>query len=125
MKELNLDDPTFKWELLVTDCFYFWLCEQDKGTKNCILSALERLRLFGPYLARPYADHIKGSNYKNMKELRVQYQGKVIRAFFAFDPLRKAIVLCAGDKSNDKLFYEKMLKLADKEFKNYLASLEE
>lgn len=125
MKELNLDNPTFKWELLVTDCFYSWLCEQDRSTKNCILSALERLRLFGPYLARPYADHIKGSGYKNMKELRVQHQGKAIRAFFAFDPLRKAIVLCAGDKSNDKLFYEKMLKLADKEFRNYLASLEE
>ena len=42
-----------------------------------------------------------------MKELRIQYAGRPIRAFFAFDPVRQAIVLCAGDKSNDKAFYEK------------------
>ena len=39
-----------------------------------------------------------------MKELRIQEKGCPIRAFFAFDPERKAIILCAGDKSNDKTF---------------------
>lgn len=59
-----------------------------------------------------------------MKELRIQHQGKPLRAFFAFDPLRQAIVLCAGDKSNDKQFYKRMIALADTEFAAYLANLE-
>ena len=54
---------------------------------------------------------IKGSRYKNMKELRVQYFGHLIRAFYAFDLIRRAIVLCADDKSNDKRFYDKLATL--------------
>ena len=59
-----------------------------------------------------------------MKELRIQYAGRPIRAFFAFDPVRQAIVLGAGDKSNDKTFYEKMIRIADTEFSLHLTSLE-
>jgi hypothetical protein len=36
-------------------------------------------------LARLYADTVNGSCYSNMKELRVQSKGDLIRAFFAFD----------------------------------------
>lgn len=61
-----------------------------------------------------------------MKELRVQYSGEPIRAFFAFDPLRQAIVLCAGNKGgNEKRFYKQMLPIADTEFTIHLKSLEE
>lgn len=59
-----------------------------------------------------------------MKELRIHYAGRPIRAFFAFDPVRQAIVLCAGDKSNDKMFYERLIRIADKEFSIHLAALE-
>ncbi|HDY8067388.1 TPA: type II toxin-antitoxin system RelE/ParE family toxin [Vibrio vulnificus] len=31
-----------------------------------------------------------------VKELRVQSNGKPIRAFFAFDPERTGIILCGG-----------------------------
>ncbi|MGP1929054.1 MAG: type II toxin-antitoxin system RelE/ParE family toxin, partial [Arsenophonus sp. ER-BJ3-MAG3] len=66
-----------------------------------------------------------GSRFANMKELRVQSNGRPIRAFFAFDPVRKAIVLCAGDKTgvNQKRFYQSMIKLADKEYKQHLEEL--
>ncbi len=73
---------------------------------------------------RPYADTVKGSRYKNMKELRVQFSGRPIRAFYAFDPIRRAIVLCAGDKSNDKRFYEKLVRIAEDEFTAHLNTLE-
>ena len=39
-----------------------------------------------------------------MKELRVQHKVKLLRAFFAFDPLRQAVVLCTGDKIGKKRF---------------------
>lgn len=67
---------------------------------------------------------MKGSRYKNMKELRVQFSGRPIRAFYAFDPIRRAIVLCAGDKSNDKRFYEKLVRIAEDEFTAHLNTLE-
>ncbi|HCB1585753.1 TPA: type II toxin-antitoxin system RelE/ParE family toxin, partial [Citrobacter freundii] len=62
----------------------------------------------------------------NMKELRVQHQGSPIRAFFAFDPSRYGIVLCAGDKTglNEKKFYKEMIRLADAEYRNHLISKE-
>ncbi|OLV71818.1 addiction module toxin RelE, partial [Acinetobacter baumannii] len=45
-----------------------------------------------------------------------------IRGFFAFDPERKAIVLCAGDKKglNEKAFYKEMIKIADEQYEQYL-----
>ncbi|HEL4900165.1 TPA: type II toxin-antitoxin system RelE/ParE family toxin, partial [Escherichia coli] len=43
-------------------------------------------------------------------------------AFFAFDPARRGIVLCAGDKTglNEKKFYRDMIKLADSEYRKHL-----
>lgn len=88
------------------------------------MADLAKLKVYGPELPRPYADTIKGSRYKNMKELRVQFSGNPIRAFYAFDPIRRAIVLCAGDKTNDKRFYEKLVRIAEGEFEAHLKTLE-
>lgn len=50
-----------------------------------------------------------------LKELRIQHRGRPLRAFFAFDPLRQAVVLCAGDKTgNDKRFYKEMVPMAER-----------
>ncbi|EHS4186357.1 type II toxin-antitoxin system RelE/ParE family toxin [Escherichia coli] len=60
--------------------------------------------------------------HPNMKELRVQFAGEPIRAFFAFDPNRMAIVLCAGNKAgqNEKRFYKDMINLADSEYSKHI-----
>lgn len=91
-----------------------------------MLAALKILREFGPHLGRPQVDTVKGSKYPNMKELRVQFSGHPVRAFFAFDPERRAIVLCAGEKTgvNEKRFYKEMIKCADAEFSHYLENKE-
>ncbi|MEG9499016.1 type II toxin-antitoxin system RelE/ParE family toxin [Mannheimia indoligenes] len=120
----ELDNQLSQWKVIFTDCFKKWMIEQDVETRKSVLSSLKRLEMFGPALTRPYADTLKNSAYKKMKELRVQHKGKPIRVFFAFDPLRQAIVLCAGDKSNDKQFYVRMLRLAEQEFSHYLNNLE-
>lgn len=104
--------------------FEAWMCEQEPGLQERMLAALSNLETYGPRLKRPYADTVHGSQYTNMKELRVQFSGQPIRAFFAFDPERHAIVLCAGDKSNDKQFYYSMIQIADDEFTGHLARLE-
>ena len=64
-----------------------------------IKASLDELRLRGPALGRPFADTVKGSRHRNMKELRSM--GGNLRALFAFDHRRRAIVLVGGDKTND------------------------
>lgn len=114
-----------EWVVLVTDRFKIWLVNQDESVREAVLAALNNLRFYGHNLSRPYADTVKGSKFANMKELRIQHKGKPLRAFFAFDPRRQAIVLCAGDKSNDKQFYKRMIEIADSEFAAYLKTLGE
>ena len=63
------------------------------------------------------------SKFTNIKELRVQHRGKPLRAFFAFDPLRQAIVLCIGDKGGKKRFYKEMLDIADQQYELHLSTL--
>jgi len=89
-----------------------------------VLASLIVLREKGPMLSRPYADTVKGSCHNNMKELRVQSKGDPIRVFFAFDPTRSGILLCAGNKAgSEKRFYEVMIPIADREFTAHLKQL--
>jgi hypothetical protein len=120
--QLIMDDRM--WKVLLGRVFEQWLDEQDEGLQEKIFADLLNLQNYGPHLPHPYVDTVKGSQYKNMKELRIQYAGRPVRAFFAFDPERQAIVLCAGDKSNKKYFYERLIRIADEEFSTHLAALE-
>lgn len=114
-----------RWIVVFSSVFEAWFLEQNEGLQEKILADLLRLQSFCPSLSRPYADTLYGSRYNNMKELRIQYSGSPVRAFFAFDPLRRAIVLCAGNKANDKRFYEKMVQLADETYSEHLSRLED
>ena len=96
--------------------------DQADDVQERVLAGLVALQTGGPNVGRPLVDTVNASKFKNMKELRVQYCGEPIRAFFAFDPLRQAIVLCAG---NEKRFYKQMLPIAGTEFTTHLKSLEE
>lgn len=110
------------WEVETTDVFDCWFEEQTEALREDMLAAMVILSEYGPQLSRPFADTVNGSAFSNMKELRVQHQGNPIRAFFAFDPSRHAIVLCAGDKTglNERRFYKEMIKLADAEYRKHL-----
>jgi len=112
------------WEVELTDVFKQWMQVQEASLKKRIAASLLNLQQYGPALPRPYADTVKGSRYTNMKELRIQHSGHPVRAFYAFDPLRKAVVLCAGDKTGDKQFYTRMISLADAVFCQHLADIE-
>ena len=80
------------------------------------------LEQFGPQLGRPRVDTLKGSSHANMKELRFDPNDGIWRVAFAFDPMRKAIVLVAGDKSggSEKRFYKQLIAKADKRFDDHL-----
>ncbi len=113
------------WDVITTDRFDEWFDSLDDTDRTNVIAGMLLLETKGPSLPRPYADTIEGSVFPNMKELRIQSKGKPLRAFFAFDPKRKAVVLCAGNKTgNEKRFYKQMIPIADKEYRNHLANLE-
>lgn len=92
-----------------------------------LLVKIELLREFGPHLGRPHADTLNGSQYSNMKELRLRADGGAWRVAYAFDPMRHAILLVAGDKSgsSESRFYRSLIDKADERFADHLAGLEE
>jgi hypothetical protein len=85
-------------------------------------AAFGKLEEFGPALRRPQSGTLRGSRYRNMKELRSV--GGNFRALYAFDPRRRAIVLLGGDKTNDwNGWYERNIPRADKRYEQHLRSL--
>jgi hypothetical protein len=114
------------WSVRTTDFFVSWFNEQDRDMQLDILAALNLLKQDGTHLGRPYVDTVYASKIVNMKELRVQSHGRPIRAFFVFDPKRRAIVLCAGNKEgkNEKRFYKTMIITAEKEYQKHLSLIE-
>jgi hypothetical protein len=56
-----------------------------------------------------------------LRELRIQSGGQPLRAFYAFDPVRQAVLLTGGDKTGDDRFYRKMIAEATALWNDYLA----
>jgi len=111
------------WEILISDEYERWFLTLTESEQIDVQAMVEVLEVKGPNLARPYADTIKGTKkVKNLKELIIQHVGKPYRVFYAFDPKRRAVLLCGGrkDGSKDKLFYKRMVPLAEAEFVHHL-----
>ncbi|MBW6487138.1 MAG: type II toxin-antitoxin system RelE/ParE family toxin [Syntrophobacterales bacterium] len=116
------------WKILQTKQFGEWFAGSDnvdEDVRESIYALMEVLKSIGPNLGRPYVDSVKGSRHENMKELRVQSEGRPFRIFFAFDPFRQAVLLIGGNKTGDKRFYARMLPIADALYDHYLQDLGE
>jgi hypothetical protein len=46
-----------------------------------------------------------------------------LRVLYAFDPVRRAVLLLGGDKTGDKRFYERLVPLAEQIFAQYLKEI--
>ncbi len=70
-------------------------------------------------------DTLNGSRHANMKEMRFAAAGGEWRVAFAFDPVRRAMLLVAGDKSggSGRRFYRELIRKADERFDLHLARL--
>ena len=117
------------WQILLVEEVAEWfvdLTKNDPGTADLIEDAVDRLAAEGPTLGRPLVDRIQRSRHHNMKELRPGSTGSSeIRILFAFDPVRRAVLLVAGDKSgNWRGWYDTAIPLADNRYDVHLAELE-
>jgi hypothetical protein len=48
---------------------------------------------------------------------------KALRAFYAFDPRRTAILLIGDDKTGDDRFYKRMIPIADRLYDEHVAEI--
>jgi hypothetical protein len=90
----------------------------SESVRRHAYTLIEVLKIFGPGLARPHVDTIKGSKLNKMKELRFRADDGAWRIAFAFDAKRQAILLVGGDKSGvskDK-FYRGLIEIAQRRF---------
>lgn len=62
--------------------------------------AVAKLEHYGPTLGRPYVDTLMGSKYPNMKELRVQHQGR-------------PYLILGGEKKGDANWYVDAIRRAE------------
>jgi hypothetical protein len=112
------------WELEL-ELIEGWLLDLDEGSYEQVVAALELLAERGPTLGRPLVDTVNESRHRNMKELRPGSQGRSeLRILFAFDPVRQAVMLVAGDKSgNWKKWYRDNIPAADDLFDEHTRKL--
>lgn len=113
------------WEVRTTEEFDRWFASLTDKERRMLAAPMAALQEEGPELGRPYVDSVQGSRHSNMKELRKK--ANPIRAFFAFDPERRAILLIGGrkDGSKGKRFYETMIATADDLLDKWLATIEQ
>lgn len=116
-----------EWEVSFHELFEQEFLDLPTAVRIELASYVGLLREKGFRLGRPEVDTLEGSRYANMKELRLKVLKVQWRFAFAFDPERRAIVLCGGSKSgvSQKLFYKRLINLADKRFGEHLAGLEQ
>lgn len=118
-----------EWEIvLVTevDAWFVDLAANDPASAALVERAIDLLAMEGPTLGRPMVDRVNASRHHNMKELRPGSSGaSEIRILFAFDPVRRAVLLVAGDRAgNWKGWYDVNIPLADKRYDEHLAELD-
>lgn len=110
------------WEVEFTPQAEQWFMGLGSEDANRIAAAFDELERRGPRLGRPFVDSIKGSRHHNMKEMRSI--GGHLRALFAFDPRRHAVVLLGGDKTGDwKGWYVRNIPRADRLYDQHLRNL--
>ena len=113
------------WTVEFHDDFEPEFLALESAVQDALLAVAKLLADYGPQLGRPYADTLKGSKHRNMKELRFEASDGEWRVAFAFDPRRRAILLVAGEKSggSQKRFYRQLIARADKRFSAHLDRL--
>jgi hypothetical protein len=114
--------PLSMVEVIATDEFADWYKELKAADADAVTFSVEILREKGIALGSPHSSSIEGSRHA-LRELRVQAGGRPLRVFYAFDPLRQAVLLLGGDKTGKRRFYEELAPKAEALFDQYLAEL--
>jgi hypothetical protein len=102
-----------------TSEFEEWFMALSDDDSDAVARVVDMLEMHGTALPFPYSSAIKGSKFA-LRELRVQSSGHPLRVFYAFDPVRQAVLLIGGDKVGHGRFYERMVPQAERIWSRYL-----
>lgn len=102
------------------------LVQVDHGSAEQVEDAIDAPSYFGPALGRPLVDRIKGAEHHHLKELGPGSSGNSeIRILFAFDPVRRAVLLVAGDKAGRwNGWYDVNVPIAEKRYQDHITELD-
>jgi hypothetical protein len=109
-------------EVEATEEFEAWFLALADKEAEAVGRAVGLLEAKGVALGFPYSSDIRGSS--GPRERRIQSGGHRLRVFYAFDPLRRAVLLLGGVKTGDDRFYETFVPRAEQIWTEYLADLE-
>jgi hypothetical protein len=106
------------WEVKMSEQVTQWLESQPWAIRNKVDALVSLLSANGPQQGRPIVDSISGSRIHNLKELRVSSTSNhAIRILFCFTQNRIALLLVAGDKSNNwSKWYDRAIQQAEEEY---------
>ncbi len=110
-------------EVEFTDEFEHWWDSLSADEQDSVNFSVRLLQEQGVHLKRPHADTVRGSRYANMRELRVQHEGRPYRVLFAFDPRRTAMLLIGGDKTGQPRWYAEFVPQADEIYARHLKEI--
>lgn len=106
-------------EVIGTEEFEAWFLGLDDQAAKAVDLVVGLLEARGVHLGFPHSSAINNASFA-LRELRVQAGGRPIRVFCAFDPARQAVLLIGGDKTGDDRFYETMIPLSERLWREYL-----
>jgi hypothetical protein len=110
------------WEIQLSHQVLAWLEAEPVSIRERVDVVLSVLAAHGPNLGRPLVDSVSGSGIRNLKELRVlSSRDHAIRILFCFTPARIALLLVAGDKSNNwNSWYKQAIQEAEEIYERYV-----
>lgn len=111
-------------EVEYTDEFEQWWNELDEDEQVSVAASVGLLETYGTDLRFPHSSQIKATKFGQMRELRIQHQGRPYRILYAFDPKRHAILLIGGDKTGNNRWYEIYVPIAEQLFETHLEILD-
>jgi hypothetical protein len=111
------------WEIETSDEFVSWYKDLTEEEADSVDISIEILEQAGPVLGRPHVDTLKGSKIANLKELRVQHDGRPLRILFVFDPRRVGYLILGGDKTGNDDWYKTFIPQAEKIYFKHLAEI--
>jgi hypothetical protein len=111
-------------EVVFTDEFGAWYEGLSEDEQDRVYRSVGLLETYGVTLSFPHSSAIEGASF-GLRELRTQVKGDPLRTLYAFDPSRQAVLLIGGDKTGDDRFYQRLIPIAEKLWKDYLAETEQ
>jgi hypothetical protein len=115
----------FTWEIEASNEFAAWYGDLTDPEADSVNFSVDLLAQSGPMLGRPHVDTLKGSRIPNLKELRVQHEGRPFRILFVFDPRRVGYLILGGDKTGKNDWYETFIPIAEKIYNQHLKELKD